>query len=115
MSGLAPLPVSGNIVRDCSERKKQPEDRPLGGCFLHGDIAAVVLHNLLHHRKSQTGSVLLAMTDEGLEKLTANRFRYAASVVADPNLDSALHFGEAQVDDPPPPGTTASQAFSSRL
>src|SRR5580704_16677841 len=100
LSGLAPLPGPGNIVRDCTERKEQPEHRPRGGSFLHGHIAAVILHNLLHDRKFQPGSVLLAVTDEGLEQLAANQFRYAASVVAQPKLDSASHFGEAQVDDP---------------
>ncbi len=50
-----------------SQRQKQTEDRPSRGGFFDGDVAAMVLHNFLHHGKPEPGSILLALAHKRLE------------------------------------------------
>src|SRR6476661_8671782 len=58
----------------------------------------MVLNNLLHHGEPQSSSIFFAVTDEGLEQLTANNFRNAASVVDDTDFDASPDFAQSHMN-----------------
>src|SRR5712691_2439791 len=60
----------------------------------------MILDNLLHHGQPQTGAVLLAMANKGLEELASNGLRDPTSVVADANFDPISNFTQFDLDTP---------------
>ena len=51
------------------------------------NLATVILHNLLHDRKSKSGAVLFAEAHKRMKQLVTNRFCNAGTVVRNRNGD----------------------------
>ena len=75
----------------------------------------MILHNLLHHRKTQSGAVLLAMADERLKQLAANQSPECRARCRSRESRLRLELRSIPHGCDPSSGTTASQEFNSRL
>src|SRR5580658_1270681 len=75
----------------------------------HDRFSPVILHDLLHHRKSQAGTILFPVTHKRMKKLVANRFCDSGTVVGNRNRDRLL----VMADRDPYPAVTAGCCLAS--
>src|ERR1022692_1758445 len=64
----------------------------------HQNLAAVILHNLLHDRKSKPGTVFFAEAYKGMKQFVLDRLRNAGTVVRDGNRDGGTGSVDQNLD-----------------
>jgi hypothetical protein len=96
--------VAGVLALWSASRERDSKNCSSIRSAFHHDLATVILHYLLHDRKSKSGPVLFAKTYKRMKQLVLNGFRDARAIVrdldgdrravpADRDLNSALAAG----------------------
>jgi hypothetical protein len=85
---LVSTPHCQGILRRGIQRNVQAKGGTRSRRLLHGNVAAVILENLLHHGQSHPGAIFLAMAHKGLEQPVANSLRDSGTVIRDANFQT---------------------------
>src|ERR1700674_1657568 len=97
---LCNLPGCQGIFRRGIQRNIYAECRARNRRLFHRDVASVILQNLLHHRQSHPGPILLAVAHKRLEQPVTHRLRDPWTVILDANFQTLPLASQPHVDFP---------------